>query len=267
MAKQPVFLYEKKLNGRVVVMTMNRPEVLNSLNNELSAAIRDGWARFRDDDEAWVAILTGAGDKAFCAGRDLKEEAQERIELKGRHKPKPAHRRRLGPLAEAFDLWKPTIAAINGYAIAGGWIMAQDCDIRIAAEHAELGIAEVMWNLPVSGVACLTRQMHLQHALEVALWGDRRITAQRAYEMGWVSRVVPKERLMDEAMDWAERMLYLAPQAVRNIKQILYRGFYMPALEGEAFGRALDQNLEGMEDSIEGPRAFAEKRKPQFKNK
>jgi enoyl-CoA hydratase/carnithine racemase len=173
----------------------------------------------------------------------------------------------MGPLAEAFGLWKPTIAAINGYAIAGGWIMAQDCDIRIAAEHAELGISEVMWNLPVSGVACLTRQMHLQHALEVALWGDRRITAQRAYEMGWVNRVVPKERLMDEAMEWAERMLYLGPRAVRNIKQILYRGFYMPAMEGEAFGRALDQNLEGMEDSIEGPLAFAEKRKPQFKNK
>jgi enoyl-CoA hydratase len=145
--------------------------------------------------------------------------------------------------------------------------MAQDCDIRIAAEHAELGISEVMWNQPGSELPCLTRQMHLQHALEVALWGDRRITAQRAYEMGWVNRVVPKERLMDEAMDWAERMLYLSPRAVQNIKQILYRGFYMPAIKGETFGRALEQNLEGMEDSIEGPLAFTEKRKPQFKNK
>lgn len=267
MTKQPVLLYEKKLNGRVVVMTMNRPEVLNALNNEMIAAIHEGWARFRDDDEAWVAILTGAGDRAFSSGRDLKEEAQERTAHQGRSKRNSPLHMRKGPLAVASDLWKPTIAAINGYAIAGGWLMAQDCDIRIAAEHAELGISEVVWNLPAGWIASLTRQMLLPHALEVALWGDRRITAQRAYEMGWINRVVPKEQLMDEAMEWAERMLYLGPRAVRNIKQILYRAFDMTALEAEAFSRALDQNMEGMEDSIEGVRAFAEKRKPRFKNK
>lgn len=263
MAKKPVLIYEKKLKGRVVIMTMNRPEVMNALNAELSEAIRDGWERFRDDDEAWVAILTGAGDKAFSAGNDLTETAQIRT-----GKIKPIRRRRmLGPLSEALDLWKPTIAAINGYAIAGGWSLAQQCDIRIAAEHAELGIAEVRWNMGAGWVHALTRQMLLQHALEVVLWGDRRITAQRAYEMGWVNRVVPKERLMDEAMEWAERILYLAPRDVRNLKEILYRGFYMPATEGAAFARALEQNLVGMEDSIEGPQAFAEKRKPQFKNR
>ena len=113
----------------------------------------------------------------------------------------------------------------------------------------------------------LTRQMHLGHALETVFWGDRRITAQRAYEMGWVNRVVPKERLMDEAMEWAERMLYLAPWDVRNLKEILYRGFYMSPMEGSAFARALEQNLVGMEGAIEGPQAFAQKRKPQCKNK
>ncbi len=263
MAKQPVLIYEKKFKGRVVIMTMNRPESMNALNGELSNAIYDGWARFRDDDEAWVAILTGAGDRAFCAGADLKERT-----LINSGKVKQVRGRRFpAPLCEALDLWKPTIAAINGYAIAGGWMMAQNCDIRLAAEHAEMGIAETMWNLPVAGVHSLTRQLHLQHALEVALWGDRRITAQRAYEMGWVNRVVPKERLMDEAMEWAERMLYLAPREVRNIKEIIYRGFYMSAMEGASFARALEQNLVGMEDSIEGPRAFAEKRKPKFKNR
>jgi len=262
MAKQPVLIYEKRFNGRVVVMTMNRPEVMNSLNAELSNAILEGWERFRDDDEAWVAILTGAGDKAFSAGNDLKETTRIRT---GQIKPVP-RRRRLGSLCEALDLWKPTIAAINGYAIAGGWSLAQQCDIRIAAEHAELGIAEVRWNMGADWLHPLTRQLHLQHALEIVLWGDRRITAQRAYEMGWVNRVVPKERLMDEAMEWAERILYLAPRDVRNLKEILYRGFYMSPMEGAAFARALEQNLVGMEDSIEGPRAFAEKRKPQFKN-
>ncbi len=264
MIKQPVLLYEKRSNGRIVVMTMNRPEAMNALNAELHEAIYDGWERFRDDDEAWVAILTGAGDKAFSAGNDLKETSQVRT---GQIKPTRRRRRLSVSLCEALDLWKPTIAAINGYAIAGGWNLAQQCDIRIAAEHAELGIAEVRWNMGGSWAYSLTRQMHLQHALEVALWGDHRITAQRAYEMGWVNRVVPKERLMDEVMEWAERILYMAPRQVRNLKEILYRGFYMSAMEGGAFARALEQNLVGMEDSIEGPRAFAEKRKPQFKNK
>ncbi len=264
MAEQPVLIYEKRLNGRVVVMTMNRPEVMNALNGELSEAIYNGWKRFRDDDEAWVAILTGAGDKAFSAGADLKETTQIRT---GQIKPVRRQRRTPGPLCEALDLWKPTIAAINGYAIAGGWSLAQQCDIRIAAEHAELGVAEVRWNMGAGWLHSLTRQMHLQHALEVVLWGDRRITAQRAYEMGWVNRVVPKERLMDEAMEWAERILYLAPRDVRNLKEILYRGFYMSPMEGAAFARALEQNLIGMEDSIEGPQAFAQKRKPQFKNR
>jgi enoyl-CoA hydratase/carnithine racemase len=264
MAKSPVLIYEKKLNGRVVVMTMNRPEAMNALNSELSEAIHNGWEQFRDDDEAWVAILTGAGDKAFSAGVDLKETAQVRM---GKLKQAPRRHLTPAPLCESLDLWKPTIAAINGYAIAGGWNLAQQCDIRIAAEHAEFGIAETRWNMSAGWLHSLTRQMHLQHALEIALWGDRRITAQRAYEIGWVNRVVPKERLMDEAMEWAERVLSLAPRAVRNLKEILYRGFYMPPMEGAAFARSLEQNLVGMEDSIEGPRSFAEKRKPQFKNR
>jgi len=263
MVNEPVLLYEKKLNGRVVVMTMNRPEAMNALNVELSNAIYEGWERFRDDDEAWVAILTGAGDKAFSAGNDLKETSR----IRTGQIEQPVRRTRLGPLCEDIDLWKPTIAAINGYAIAGGWALAQQCDIRIAAEHAELGISEVRWNMGGGWVHALTRQMHLQHALEVVLWGDRRITAQRAYEMGWVSRIVPREHLMEEAMEWAERILYVAPRSVRNLKEILYRGFYMSAMEGAAFARAMEQNLVGMEDSVEGPLAFAEKRKPQFKNK
>lgn len=264
MVEEPVLLYEKKLDGRVVVMTMNRPDAMNALNGELWEAIYDGWERFRDDNEAWVAILTGAGDKAFSAGADLKETTQIRT---GQIKPVRRRSRTLGLLCEDLNLWKPTIAAINGYAIAGGWMLAQECDIRIAAEHAELGVSEVRWNMGAGWLHPLTRQMHLQHALEIVLWGDRRITAQRAYEMGWVNRVVPKERLMDEAMEWAERILYLAPRDVRNLKEILYRGFYMSPMEGAAFSRALEQNLIGMEDSIEGPKAFSEKRKPQFKNR
>jgi len=259
----PVLLYETKANGRIVVMTLNRPERMNALNVELSNALADAWERFAQDEEAWVAILTGAGDRAFCAGMDLRERA----EMDAAGTTRQVRRRSVYPLSETLNLWKPTIAAINGYAIAGGWNLAQQCDIRIAAEHAEMGIAETRWNVGAGWVHDLTRQLHLAHALEIALWGDRRITAQRAYEMGWVNRVVPKERLMDEAMEWAERMLYLGPRCVRNLKEIIYRGYYMTPLQGRAFAYALEANLAGMEDTKEGPRAFAEKRRPVFKNR
>ena len=105
------------------------------------------------------------------------------------------------------------------------------------------------------------------HALEIALWGDARISAKRGYEIGWINKVVPKEKLMDEAMSWAERMLYLAPRCVRNLKEIIYRSYDMHSSEAEAFSTTLEKNLFGMEDKVEGVKAFAEKRKPNFKNK
>lgn len=247
-----ILVYEKK--DRVVTITINRQERMNSMSTELMERLAEAWVQFRDDDDAWVAILTGAGDKAFCTGRDLIEQSETGLP------------RKLVDYSPC-DIWKPIIAAINGYAIAGGWQLAQACDIRIAAEHAELGIAETRWNMPAFWIYDLTRQLHLGHALEIALWGDRRITAQRGYEIGWINRVVPKDKLVEEALSWADSMRYLAPRCVRNLKQILYRGFYLPPSQAEAFAMALEQNLAGMEDSIEGPRAFAEKRKPVFKNR
>ena len=247
-------LYEKK--GKIVVITINRPERLNAFEPELARKLEAAWRDFSEDEDAWVAIITGAGDKAFCAGADL----QEGFDLS---RKQPSFPLRPSPR----NVWKPTIAAINGYALAGGFWIAMDCDIRIAAEHAEFGIGETKWNVPAFWVHNLAREMHLAHALEIALWGDKRMSAQRGYEIGWINKVVPREKLMEEAMDWAERMLYLGPQCVRNLKEIIYRSYYMPPSEAEAFATALEQNLVGMEDTIEGPRAFAEKRKPVFKNK
>lgn len=252
-----ILLYEKK--DRIVTITLNRPERMNALSLEIMGRLEEAFERFRNDDDVWVAIITGAGDKAFCAGLDLKDQAER--DAKGEGFP------RSRPRFHHLDIFKPTIAAINGFAIAGGWLIAQQCDIRIAAEHAEMGISETMWNLPASWVVDLTRQLNLGHALEIVLWGDRRITAQRGYEIGWINRVVPKEKLMEEALEWAERMCYLGPRCVRNLKEILYRGFYMPPSEGLAFADALEQNLFGMEDTVEGPKAFTEKRKAQFKNR
>ncbi len=252
-----ILRYEKK--DKIVVLTLNRPERMNALSIELAEMLEAAWKDFQDDDDAWVAILTAAGDKAFCTGFDLTDQAErDKLGI-----PVP---RKL-PECTPRGIWKPVIAAINGYAVAGGFWLAKDCDIRIAAENAELGISETRWNLPAPWLHDLTRQLPLGLALEIALWGDGRISAQRAFEIGWVNRVVPKAKLMDEAMSWAERMLYLAPRCVKNIKEILYRAYYMPPSEGEAFAVALEQNLQGMEDTVEGPKAFAEKRKAQFKNR
>ena len=251
-----ILLYEKK--ERIVTITMNRPERMNALSLDLIERLEEAWRQFQFDDDAWVAILTGAGDKSFCSGFDLIDQAERDARGEG--------------FPELSTFWpmevsKPRIAAINGYAIAGGWLMAQCCDIRLAAEQAGMGIAESRWNLPAWWLAPLTRQLNLAHALEIVLWGDRRITAQRAYEMGWVSRVVPREKLMEEAMSWAERMLYLGPRAVRNFKEMLYRCYYMPREVGLDYAKQLENNLKGMEDTVEGPKAFTEKRKPQFKNR
>jgi len=249
-----IFLYEKK--DRIVTMTINRPEKMNILTPELWEFLADGWERFEADEDAWVAILTGAGDRAFCAGAEAGGTSLVE-ELTGGKIPRLLW----------LQAWKPMIAAINGYAIAGGWMLAQKCDIRIAAEHAEMGISETRLNLLAAFAVDLTRQLHLGHALEVALWGDGRITAQRGYEMGWINRVVPKERLMEEAMSWAERILYLGPRAVRNMKRLLYEGFYIHPSAAIPFAFALEANLAGMEDTKEGIKAFSEKRKPQFKNR
>jgi enoyl-CoA hydratase len=273
IAGPDILLYEKK--DRIVTITINRPERRNAISVELAARLAEAWERFRDDEDAWVAILTGAGDKAFCAGFDLVDLAEVAVK-KSQQPPRTdlsEDAKRFNEAAfhpgmwKPVEIWKPMIAAINGYAIAGGWMLAQTCDIRIAAEHAELGIAETMWNLPAGWVCTLSRQLNIGHTLEIALWGDGRISAQRGYEIGWINRVVPKEALMHEAMSWAERMLHLAPRCVRNLKQILYRSYDLGSHEALEFAMALEQNLRGMEDTIEGARAFAEKRKPVFKNR
>ena len=246
---------------------MNRPHRMNALGDGMAGALSEAFEAYRDDPDARVAIITGAGNKAFCAGADLIETAQLR-EAHARGEEPPSQG--MGPLrffnmTEALGLWKPTIAAVNGFAVAGGFMMAMQCDIRLMAEHAKVGVAEVRWNMGGAGwMAPLTRQMPLGAALELCLWGDTQYTAERCYEIGWAQRVVPGPDLMDVAMAYAQRMLDMAPREVRNVKQMLYRGFNMNPMDSLAFGGWLEQNLAGMQDSIEGPKAFAEKRRPVF---
>ena len=258
-------LYETIDDGRIAIITINRPERMNASDPGMGQRWVDAWTTFADDDECWVAIVTGAGDRAFSAGQDLKIRAE--LEEQGGGAPYQNRVRSVGPIGEKLGCWKPTIAAINGYAIAGGWSVAQSCTFRIAAEHAEMNIAEARWNQGAGFVATLTRLVGMGTALEFCIMGDRRFTAQRAYEVGLVNKVVPKEQLMDEAIDWARTILRMAPRTVRNFVQLVHQCYSMSPLEAQAFASALEYNLRGMEDSLEGPKAFAEKRAPQFQNR
>ena len=263
----PVVKVDKLEDGGIYLITLNRPHRLNSIGDGLGEALYDAFVEYRDDPNARCAVLTGAG-RAFCAGADLINTAATReAEREGR--PSPVHvpdrTKNAVPLSERLNLWKPTIAAINGWAVAGGFMYAMQCDIRIMSEEARVGIAEARWNMGGAGwMVPLTRQIGLGSAMELTLWGDTQYDAERCYQLGWVQRVVPQEMLLETALEYAQRMLYLAPQAVRNMKQALYRGYYMEPLMGQQFGAAIEQNLQGMNDSIEGPKAFSEKRRPNF---
>jgi enoyl-CoA hydratase/carnithine racemase len=264
---EPVVLVDKHDDDRIWVITMNRPHRMNALGDNMATALSEALEAYRDDKAARVAILTGAGDRAFCAGADLKQTAEIREARARGEEPKSSGigEIRFYNMAENLGLWKPTIAAVNGFAVAGGFMIAMQCDIRIMAEHAKVGVAEVRWNMGGAGwMAPLTRQMPMGAALELCLWGDTQYTAQRCYEIGWAQRVTSSAELMPVAMAYAQRMLDMAPREVRNVKQMLYRGFNMNPMDSLTYGRWLEQNLHGMQDSIEGPKAFAEKRRPNF---
>jgi enoyl-CoA hydratase/carnithine racemase len=257
MNDEPV-LYEER--GRVALITLNRPERMNAVNQSLWNAFDAALTRYQEDQEAWAAVITGAG-RSFCAGADLADIDRTGLGDEVMEPPARMYTLALG------GIWKPVIAAVNGYALAAGWWIAQACDVRIAAESAQLGIPETRWNLRSDFVTDLTRIVGLGHALEIGLWGDRRITAQRAYEMGFVNKVVPDTELLGEALDWAERATRLGPRSVSIIKRALYTQWGTSTEVGSAYAREAGRVLTAMEDTAEGPRAFLEHRKPQFKNR
>ena len=179
----PVVKVEKEGGGGIHVITLNRPHRLNAIGDGLAEALEAAFIEFRDDPAARVAVLTGAG-RAFCAGADLINAAESRTAAakEGNGRPStPARRRNAVPLSESLGLWKLTIAAINGYAVAGGFMYAMQCDIRIMAQEARVGIAETRWNMGGAGwMAPLTRQIGLGSALDLILWGDTLYDASAA---------------------------------------------------------------------------------------
>ena len=250
--------YEKR--RRVVYVTIDRPECLNALHAPASAEIREAFADFREDAEALVAVLTGSGERAFCAGDDLKYHAENR--RPGEAYPDAA-RTPFGGITADFTCWKPIIAAINGYALGGGMELAMACDIIVAAEHAQLGLPE-----PRMGVAAgtgavyfLPRHVPKKIAMGLLLTG-RRISAKEAYRIGLVNEVVPSKELMDAAERWAGEILECAPLAVRATKQMAIEGLGMPLEQAMRQTYSEWERAKASDDYAEGPKAFAEKRRP-----
>ena len=253
-------LYEKQ--GNIVTITLNRPDSLNAINRELRGDLADAITKFDGDADAFVAIVTGAG-RAFCAGRDLKERAEdnaEGVQARAFHSMSP-DRPYMWP-----QTWKPMIAAVNGFALAGGWSIAQMCDLRIASEDARLGITETKWSLLPPFGTILPKMIPLSAVLELVFTAQP-ITAQRAYDIGFLNKVVPAEDLMEEAMGMAQTIAENAPLAVQYFKELAYRGLNMSTQDISSLTYHMYDQLLTTEDSKEGPRAFAEKRRPEWQGR
>lgn len=251
-----------KKEGRIAIFTLNRPEAMNALNMETMRQFHEALKDFRDDDGLWVGIVTGAGEKAFCGGADIKDTLPFMKEHSRSQWAMPAS------IMRGLELWKPMVAAINGMALGGGLEMALACDIRIAAENARLGTPEVTLGLIPGwgGTQRLPRAIPWCKAAELLLMG-KLIDAQEAYRIGLVNQVVPQAEVLSTAKEWAEALCQAAPLAVRAAKEAMLRGSAMTIEEGLRLENALVASVMATEDFIEGTTAFVEKRKPNYKAK
>lgn len=255
-------LYEKR--GRVAYITINRPEARNAIDPETMQELSDAWSDFRDDDGLWIGVLTGAGDKSFSAGADLKTlipRLTGAIPGGGQ-----ASAGGFGGITRGFECWKPMIAAINGHCFAGGFEMMLACDLRIASENAVFGLTEVSWGIipAAGGTQRLPRSISLAKAMEMILTAQR-ISAEEACNIGLINKVVPQAELMNEVERLVATLLERGPLALRAAKQAILQGLSMTLDEGMALEQRLMAGLLKTEDAREGPLAFAQKRKPEFK--
>jgi len=257
-------LYEKR--GRVAYITINRPEARNAIDPETLQELSDAWIDFRDDDDLWIGVLTGAGNQSFSAGADLKTLIPRLTgAIPGGAQEIPGG---FGGITRGFECWKPMIAAVNGHCFAGGFEMMLACDLRIASENAVFGLTEVSWGIipAAGGTQRLPRSIPLAKAMELILTA-RRISAQEALDIGLINKVVPQAELMNEVERWIATLLERGPLALRAAKQAILQGLYMAFDEGMALEQRLMAGLLKTEDAREGPLAFAQKRKPEFKAK
>jgi enoyl-CoA hydratase/carnithine racemase len=245
--------------GPITIVTINRPAVYNALHRDAHLELHEIFDEFARDTDQWVAIITGAGEKAFCAGNDLKHQAA------GGERGWGASG--FGGLSHRFDLTKPVIAAVNGFAMGGGFEIALACDLVIAAENATFALPEPSVGLAATagGLLRLPREIGMKRAMGMILTG-RRVAALEGLSLGFVNEVVPQGKALSGAKRWAQEILKLSPMSIRASKQVAMDGYDIPvdqALHRQDQLPAIKAMLSS-DDFVEGPKVFAQKRKPNW---
>lgn len=249
-------MVEYNVKNRIAFISINRPERLNAYTKEFFDELPKTWKRFRDDEDALVAIITGAGEKAFCVGYDLTNGPLALSELKRSPMIVPT----------SHEIWKPIIAAIKGYCVAGGLWIASACDLRVAAEDAEFGIPEAEWNIfaTLNIPEPMYQNIPPAIALELLLLG-KRISARRFFDIGFLNRIVPREQVMDTAIELAETLCVNGPLAIRKDKELFYKSRMMTREQIADLNWRLQAEILQSADNIEGMRAYIDKREPDYK--
>ena len=251
-----------ELDEHVATITYNREGALNAINAELRADLNSAFARFRDEEAAWVAIVTGRG-RAFCAGADLKDGAGSTGVFPGTYWEKPT----LNSFESGWEIFKPVIAAVNGHCLGYGLTLVTWCDFVIASDRAVFGYPEVRLGVPAAvGALRLPERIGWQHAMELLLTGER-IDAERAKEIGLAGWVVPHDELMAEAHRLARRLTDGAPLAQRAMTEIATRTRRLPPLESVRFAETMRKVVAATDDAAEGGRAAAEGRPPRWRGR
>jgi enoyl-CoA hydratase len=250
-------LFEARTDG-IAVITLNRPDARNALSKEIREGLFTAWERFEAEPALRVAILTGAGDKAFCAGGDLKEMVERKLTVPPRDMfPVPG---------DSIELTKPTIAAVNGVAFAGGFMIAQACDLCVASTTAKFAITEVKVGRSSPWAAPLIHMLPQRVVMEMVLTG-RALSAQRAHELGLVNRLAQPEQLLQVALELANEIIEGAPLSVRAARDMVRLSTEMGRAAALQAARHASELAYCSEDAQEGPRAFSEKRKPEWKGR
>jgi enoyl-CoA hydratase/carnithine racemase len=251
--------YEKE--DHVVTIAYHRPERMNAINGQMREELNAAWLRFRDDEEAWVAILTGTG-RAFCAGADVREGGAAGT-FAGTFWEKPT----INSFESGLELFKPTIAAINGPCLGYAVTAVSFCDFVIASDRATFGFPEVRLGVPtIVGAIRMPQRLVWADAMELLLVGEA-VDAERAKEMGLVWKIVPHDDLMSAARQLADRLCKSAPLAVRATKEVAVRTRTLPWIESVRFGETMRMVASGSTDAAEGRAAFREKRSPNWQGK